>query len=574
YNYAEKRAPDTLTLPFVDDFSYEGPYPDPSRWLERDVYINDNYPTNKLSYGVATFDGLNEYGLPYNDNSLNVYGPADTLTSQPINLQGFDAADSVFLSFAYEPKGIGDKPEELDSLILEFRLIDTVWQQIWASPGSDSAIANPQFQRVLIHITNPFYFNDAFQFRFRNMATITGNNDHWHLDYVYLDKDRSITDTLIRDLTVLNPVSNFLKNYTSMPWSHFNNNPSEADDNVLLSYRNNNVSPRNMKFSLEVTGNLSQSAIFDTSQSFFPFPPFSEFSKDYLTSFFIPFASAPVNDDSVIITLKSTCDFFTTDITMENDTVYQDVEFLNYFAYDDGTAERAYGVEGQGLKKFAYMFKLNHPDTLRAVQFHFSQINQNLSLNEFTLMVWGAIDLDNDGEGEDTLYVEERTPFQYLPMRNGFALYVLDTPLLIQDSFYIGWQQLITENVQLGLDLNNIATQHMFYYSSGTWKSSLVEGAPMLRPVVGKKLRLSTGTEDDEWAGRKFLLFPNPAGDFIELKHQGGAQQIHIYDMQGRLVKRLIHYSGRIDISDLRAGLYCIRAGVKSRFVTLKFIKQ
>ena len=35
---------DTITLPFVDDFSYDGIYPNPNLWADSDVYINRDYP--------------------------------------------------------------------------------------------------------------------------------------------------------------------------------------------------------------------------------------------------------------------------------------------------------------------------------------------------------------------------------------------------------------------------------------------------------------------------------------------------------------------------------------------------
>ena len=61
----------TTTLPFFDDFSYAGPRPDPSLWIEDDVYINDAFGLAAPSYGVATFDGVDgggrNYGIGYQD---------------------------------------------------------------------------------------------------------------------------------------------------------------------------------------------------------------------------------------------------------------------------------------------------------------------------------------------------------------------------------------------------------------------------------------------------------------------------------------------------------------------------
>ncbi|MCX7953628.1 MAG: hypothetical protein N3A01_00390 [Bacteroidales bacterium] len=77
---------DTLQLPFFDDFSYNSPFPDSTKWLNRFVYINKNFGKNPPSIGVATFDILNEKGNIYENASTTPF-IADTLTSVPINLK-------------------------------------------------------------------------------------------------------------------------------------------------------------------------------------------------------------------------------------------------------------------------------------------------------------------------------------------------------------------------------------------------------------------------------------------------------------------------------------------------------
>src|SRR5690625_3497730 len=103
-----------LTIPFADDFSADHPYPNPDYWMDKQVYINNHLPLNPPSYGVATFDGLDQYGLPYGGG----YGGSDTLTSHP-----FDLADeaTVYLSYFIQPKGIGYLPQLRDSFVVEDR---------------------------------------------------------------------------------------------------------------------------------------------------------------------------------------------------------------------------------------------------------------------------------------------------------------------------------------------------------------------------------------------------------------------------------------------------------------------
>src|SRR5687767_12191898 len=70
--YSGKRAlGDTLALPFFDDFTSTNVYPDMKYWRDSDVYINSHFPISPPSYGVATFDNLNNKGVPYRPLSGN-----------------------------------------------------------------------------------------------------------------------------------------------------------------------------------------------------------------------------------------------------------------------------------------------------------------------------------------------------------------------------------------------------------------------------------------------------------------------------------------------------------------------
>ena len=73
----------SISLPFLDDFSGNLSYPDNTLWEDNHVFINRTYPINPLSLGVATFDGLDSLGFPYNINSTTLNGEiADYLTSR------------------------------------------------------------------------------------------------------------------------------------------------------------------------------------------------------------------------------------------------------------------------------------------------------------------------------------------------------------------------------------------------------------------------------------------------------------------------------------------------------------
>ena len=58
-----------------------------------------------------------------------------------------------------------------------------------------------------------------------------------------------------------------------------------------------------------------------------------------------------------------------------NDTVRYYQEFKNYYSYDDGTAEKGYGISGQGTanSSLAYQFESYKTDTLFGAYIYFNR---------------------------------------------------------------------------------------------------------------------------------------------------------------------------------------------------------
>ncbi|HLG35365.1 MAG TPA: hypothetical protein VI757_10830, partial [Bacteroidia bacterium] len=183
---------DTLSLPFIDDFSYTGIYPDQARWTDSAVFINNDFPVNPPTLGVATFDGINKYGGQYNP-SLTSYGVADTLTSKPIDLN-YPNDTTIWLSFFYQPQGLGTNMQIRDSIYLEFFGSDSAWHFAWSKKGSPTTLP---FAQAMINIRDAIYLFNGFRFRFLNKAALYAMHDQWNLDYVRLDTGRSAADTVI-----------------------------------------------------------------------------------------------------------------------------------------------------------------------------------------------------------------------------------------------------------------------------------------------------------------------------------------------------------------------------------------
>ena len=171
-------------------------YPDDEKWIDDQVYINNTMAIDAITKGVATFDALNANVLPYNDTDANLLIFADSLTSQPIDLSVHTPADSIYLSFYYQPQGNGFNPETSDSLIvyLKRNTNTSAWVKAWSAPGN---LVGP-FMQVMVPVKDPQYFFDNFQFRFVNKATIKDNDDVWNVDYIRMAAGRNMNDTAIR----------------------------------------------------------------------------------------------------------------------------------------------------------------------------------------------------------------------------------------------------------------------------------------------------------------------------------------------------------------------------------------
>ncbi len=152
-----------VKLPFMDDFSQKGVYPQEQLWADRYVFVNKSYAVNPPSYGVATFDAMDAKGAVYS-NMTTFPTVADTLTSVDIRLDSIfstntamSPADSLYLSFFVQPQGMGDIPQTEDSLVLQFYdQKNSRWLSVWNMEGMalDTLMARygTDFLQVMIPI--------------------------------------------------------------------------------------------------------------------------------------------------------------------------------------------------------------------------------------------------------------------------------------------------------------------------------------------------------------------------------------------------------------------------------------
>ncbi|MFH0842313.1 MAG: T9SS type A sorting domain-containing protein [Bacteroidota bacterium] len=561
---------DTLELPFFDDFSLAGIIPDPVKWSDSYVFINNTYSNRQITTGIATMDALSETGSLY-ETATSVAFEADHLTSQPINLNN-PASDNIWLSFHYQPGGIADPPEENDSLALQFYApAEGKWHPVWRATGSNY----PDFRAVTIKIDNSKFLKKGFRFRFVNYASlsanlidpsIAGNCDHWNIDYVLLDKNRFGGDTVYADVAFRYPVRSLLNNHEAMPWKQFIEvYTSEMGETIGIHYRNNDIIPRNVTRNFEIwdvyNNKLSKSFTAGATN----IAPLT--SVDYDASHFYTFKD---NTDSALFRIKSwliTDDFD----PKQNDTIVYCQHFGNYFAFDDGSAEGGYGVNGLGSRNamVAFRFRSFIEDTLRAISICFNDSYMNSNIRSFDLMIW-----DNaNGLPGNVLYALEEVLVKPGVGVNGFHTYTLPSQVAVNGIFYIGWRQRSETFLNAGIDLNTPHGGKQYYWINGNWDLSQVSGTLMIRPVLGPLL--NTAINDMPLRGSSLRFWPNPAGDhiFIDRGELQDAESlsITIFDLYGRKMIS-VPFREQIDISSLREGLYIIMAeknGLPSGFSRL-----
>ena len=426
----------------------------------------------------------------------------------------------------------------------------------------------------MLPITDTKYFNRGFQFRFRNYASIELHNniaqwgsnvDFWNIDYVRLDKDRSLSDTTIDDIAFVNNPGSLLQKYTAMPWNQFQGTgTTELRTNFTNSLTNLSAVVKNSYYIYNILDeNKNIICSYDGgAQNIAPF-----YLQGYQTAGvhanpnLISILFPTVSSDSVTIFVQHIFrETGSGDKNPKNDTVVYAQRFYNYYAYDDGTPEGGYIVTtalNPYKKSLAVAFSLNKPDTLRAIDIYLNHTLNNAAFLNFTLTVWR----DKDGKPGNVAYAQEVTQEYSLDLY-GFQRFHLTEPLDVSGKFYIGYQ-ITGQNrlLNIGFDHNTDASAHTFWQTNdGFWNTSFLVGSPMLRPVLGRAFPY-VGVEKPT-ASFDVKLYPNPAKDllYIAIPEEIKRRDItaSIYTVTGQKIYEQ-PYRSEIAISDFAPGFYLMQ---------------
>lgn len=559
-----------IELPFFDDFSDISQYPSENFWQDKNVFINATYPIGPPSIGVATFDAVDANGYVYESMSENP-SQADTLTSNLINLSSANQ-DSTWLSFYYQPQGYGNAPEFNDSLILQF-ISNGIVYPIWFANGSEySSFKNDtlgieddrpdtlEFKLVHIKLDNPDFFTNSFQFQFINYASIAGlsnssgrtNKDFWSIDYVYLNDNRHSGDTIFNDIAMVTPSTLFMTNYSSFPWSHFKQVLLQELSDIYFHIRNNDSKSRTMNEFVIYVEDLKTGALSDYYLGRKTLSPY--YNNSNLSSSFSSWPIEWYEADSAQFRISG--EFYTglADFAGNNYTS-RIVDFKNYYSYDDGTAEKVYGVDSDGAK-VGYKYTIHKADTLRAVEMYFSRNKEDYAtVQSFTLCVWG----DYNGEPGSVILKEYGKKPEFSDNLNEFVSIALDSALYLEGTFYIGWEQTDDLLMNVGYDANTNRPNKLFYNVNSQWYGSDNKGSLMMRPVFSQN-KLGSSITDKKKA-EQLIIAPNPSNGYISIIGDNNLSQgrIQIFNYLGKIVyDRNIDSTETIDVNNLINGMYIV----------------
>jgi hypothetical protein len=559
-----------LNLPFFDDFSS-----DVWNWENQNVYVNTHFPINPPSIGVATFDGLNANGYPYDFEDPYAYGPADTLTSLGFNLSSFNSNSNVFLSFFYEAGGLGNAPEIEDSLILEFYSPFGAgqWSRIWSSNGEEST---SNFNQIFIGISDPIYLLDGFKFRFVNYATLSGEYDLWHLDYVSIDSNVDTTNVVFDEVSQQFNYHTLLNEYSAMPWSHFKTNPASFMATSFPAMQRNLGNDENIVTGFSITNFLNNVQTFNAVDLNTALNANSSFTRNLnLNGYVYPTTPEPASG-FVDFTIKTFIN--PTDAHLENDTAEFTQHFHNYYAYDDGSSERAYAVSASGAN-VAMKFRSEIADTLLGIYVHWIPFGFDVSNQTFLLRAWA------DGGNEPGVEIGENYTYQYPHYwETGYhtwTYYAYDTPQAVNGNFYVGWVQSGETELPVGLDKNTDFNPTKLHYNLGfgtNWEASGIQGTVMIRPVLKSGLENWTAT-DELVQVNDIQTFPNPVISEFTIRglSAGENTRLNLMNSEGRIVQNLQSNgapSYQINMENQASGLYFLQIQSENgSYKTIKVVK-
>lgn len=457
---------------------------------------------------------------------------------------------------------------------------EMIWEHVWSSPGMtlDSFLLTNDsmyFKQVMIPVKKEAYFQNGMKILFYNYATMVStmypndrsNVDNWNIDFVYFDKNRSHDDDTYPMITFSEKAPSLLKRYQSMPYRQYKSNPTVTMAPGFHIYTANldsvgvnaqytcHIENMNTDWTYDYSGDWTNYSSYNSNGIHDNTVQFKNFLFDMVDG---------IDTTSYLITHIISVDSEVSEV--KGDTLYGLQKFHNYYAYDDGTPERGYGVVPDD-SYFATQFTISMPDTLCGVQLLFNRTHNDANYDFFDIVVWN----DNNGRPGNEFYrLENQRPI-WSDTIYKFAYYPFDKLVKVNGTIYVGIMQHSRESINIGFDTSIDNQQYNFFETGNGWENSVMPGSLMIRPVLGGDYVIE---EESAPVKDRLGLYPVPSKDVVNISEMPAdfCDEIVIFDMTGRVVKRFCN-EVNLDVSNLSDGLYMIRVITKEgKSYTEKFL--
>ncbi len=557
------------TLPFWDDFS-QGI--DTLKWTLDGASYTETIGLNAPSIGMILLDGADENGNPYSLTQRD-QGVSDYITSKPFNLSSLNniERESLYLSFFWQAAGRAELPDEGDQLSLQILNAEGSWSTIWSQVGG-VALDREVFTQEIIKIL-PEWQHADFQFRFISEGRQSGPFDSWIIDYIYFNDGRNANDLNYRDRSFTQINGLRIGDYGAYPFALVENNQNGLWSTVQNEFYNLEDRFRAMEYSIVAIDSSSMSTTpINLNTPFNPVPNAQErraFESREFEEMPVPVSETNLNiitsltsGDGLFYEVSSgdTTFFSGVDYTV-NDTVSTLFPLLDYFAYDNGSADYAAGIN-QRSGQLAVRYTTPQEVYIKGISINFTnprQANQAIDIK-----VWKDLDEEPIFTREDLIAETEAG--------QEFLYYSLDTNIRVNGDFYVGFAQFTDDFIHVGLDKVNDQGDKLFYNVVGAWaQNNDVRGSLMIRPHIS----ISSPFEESVAPDQDLLIYPNPVETLLNL--EGKFSEVRVYDSFGREIFLEHQLSSKGEIVNFigqRPGVYVVNlttdAGMKSYRILVK----
>tara|TARA_R110002020_G_scaffold921_8_gene4611 strand:+ start:24524 stop:26332 length:1809 start_codon:yes stop_codon:yes gene_type:complete len=556
-------------LPFWDDFS-QGI--DTLKWTVSGASYTETIGLNAPSIGMILFDGVDSNGNPYSLSQQD-QGETDYLTSKPFDLSSLGTSDSesLYLSFFWQAAGRAELPDEADQFTLQILNAEGNWVTIWRQLGGvgiDTEIFNQENIKIL-----PIWQHDSFQFRFFSEGRQSGPFDSWLIDYIYLNDGRSATDLAYKDRSLTRKNELRIGHYGAYPYTLLEANQDGNWSTIQNEFYNLENRFRAMEYAMVISDSSTMSTTpINLNTPFNPVPNAlerREFESRQFENLPIPsnetvleIITSLTSGDNLLFEVNGGDTTFFQTVNYElNDTVRTSFPLLDYFAYDNGSADYAAGIN-QRSGQLAVLYNTPQEVYLKGISINFTnpnQANQAVDIN-----VWKDLDENPIFTREDLIAVKEAG--------QEFLYYSLDTNIKVDGDFYIGFTQFTNDFIHVGLDKVNDQGDKLFYNVVGAWaQNDEIRGSLMIRPHIS----LDPPFETPAAAEQSIRIYPNPVETLLNL--EGTFDEVRVFDSFGReiFLERQLSSKGEIvNFNGQRPGVYVLNltteAGLQSYRILVK----